>query len=201
MEAMMLRAVGPRQRGVALPVILIMLTVMLVTSIYLLRASTSTTLTVTNLAYDAALSREADLGIHAAFEWLQQPATKALLVADSPADGYVASINPAWTASVPAFWAGSVTRDPVGGGSRVEYVIHRMCTFAGPYNAGAPVANNCMLSAARQNVAAPVPLGASLSQNAPQYDGQPQLHYVITARIFGPRGGNVVVQSVVMMGP
>jgi hypothetical protein len=201
MEAMMMRRISSHQRGVALPVILIMLTVMLVTSIYLLRASTSSTLTVTNLAYDAALSKEADLGVHAAFEWLAQPGTKALLLADNAANGYVASINPGWTVSTPAFWTGSVTRDPVGGGSRVEYVIHRMCTFAGAYNASSPVANNCMLSAAKQGVAAPVPLGSSLSQNAPQYDGQPQLHYVITARIFGPRGGNVVVQSVVMMGP
>ena len=198
---MMARGLLPRQRGVALPVILIMLTVMLVTSIYLLRASTSTTLTVTNLAYDAALSREADLGVHEAFGWLSQPGTKALLLANSPANGYVANINPSWSVSTPAFWTGSVTKDPVGGGSRVEYVIHRMCTFTGAYNASSPVANSCMLSAAKQNVAASVALGASLSQNAPQYDGQPQLHYVITARIFGPRGGNVVVQSVVMMGP
>jgi hypothetical protein len=201
MEAMMMRHLPSRQRGVALPVILIMLTVMLVTSIYLLRASTSTTLTVTNLAYDAALSKEADLGVHTAFAWLSQPATKALLVNNSPANGYVASINPGWTVSTPAFWTGSVTTAPVGGGSSVEYVIHRMCTFAGTYNASAPVANSCMLSAAKQGVAASVALGSSLSQNAPQYDGQPQLHYVITARIFGPRGGNVVVQSVVMMGP
>lgn len=197
----MMRRLLPQQRGVALPVILIMLTVMLVTSIYLLRASTSSTLTVTNLAYDAALSKEADLGVHAAFEWLAQPATKALLLADNAANGYVASINPGWTVSTPAFWTGSVTKDPVGGGSRVQYVIHRMCTFAGAYNASSPVANSCMLSAAKQNVAAPVALGSSLAQTAAQYDGQPQLHYVITARIFGPRGGNVVVQSVVMMGP
>lgn len=189
------------QRGIALPIILIMLTVMLVSSIYLLRASTSTTLTVNNLAYDAAISKEADLGVHAAFEWLSQPSTKALLVADSAANGYVATMNPMWTVSTPAFWTGSVTKDPVGGGSRVEYVIHRMCTFAGTYNATSPAANSCMLSAAKQGVAAPVALGSSLSQSSVIYDNQPQLHYVITARIFGPRGGNVVVQSVVMMGP
>jgi hypothetical protein len=201
MEAMMAHLSRCDQRGIALPIILIMLTVMLVSSIYLLRASTSTTLTVTNLAYDAALSKEADLGVHAAFEWLSQPSTKALLVADSAANGYVATMNPTWTVSTPAFWTGSVTKDPVGGGSRVEYVIHRMCTFAGTYNATSPAANSCMLSAAKQGVAAPVALGSSLSQSSVIYDNQPQLHYVITARIFGPRGGNVVVQSVVMMGP
>src|SRR3954469_3205566 len=98
-----------RQRGIALPVMLIMLAVMLVSSIYLLRSSTSTTLTVTNLGYDAALSKEVDLGIHTAFEWLAQPATKSLLTADRAANGYVATLNPAWTVSSQQFWVGSVT--------------------------------------------------------------------------------------------
>ncbi len=58
-----------------------------------------------------------------------------------------------------------------------------------------------MLSAAKRGVASSVALGDSLSQNAPSYEDQPQLHYVVTARISGPRGGNVVTQAVVMMGP
>ena len=57
-----------RQAGLALPIMLIMLAVMLVSSIYLLKASTSTTLTTANLAYDSALGKEADLGVHKAFE-------------------------------------------------------------------------------------------------------------------------------------
>jgi hypothetical protein len=191
-----------RQRGIALPVILIMLTVMLIGSIYLLRSSTSTTLTVTNLAYDAALSKEADLGIHTAFEWLALPATKPLLTADNQARGYVATLNPAWTVSSPQFWVGSATLAPdASQQNRIEYVIHRMCLFAGAYNATLPAANSCMLSSAKRGVAAAVALGDSLSQNAPAYEDQPQLHYVVTARISGPRGGNVVTQAVVMMGP
>lgn len=191
-----------RQGGIALPVILIMLTVMLVGSIYLLRSSTSSTLTVTNLAYDAALSREVDLGIHKAFEWLALPTTKPLLTANNAAQGYVATLNPGWTVSSPQFWVGSVTMDADANQNRIEYVIHRMCTFAGAYNATLPAANSCMLSAAKRgSVAAAVALGDSLSQNAPSYEDQPQLHYVVTARIFGPRGGNVVTQAVVMMGP
>jgi hypothetical protein len=58
-----------------------------------------------------------------------------------------------------------------------------------------------MLTAAKQGVAAPVALGTTLAQDAPVYQGQPELHYVVTARIFGPRGGNVMTQAVVMMGP
>lgn len=189
-----------RQAGIALPVMLIMLAVMLVSSIYLLKSSTSTTLTTSNLAYETALSKEADLGVHTAFAWLSGLVDKSVLTADNAANGYVSTFNPNWTVSTPGFWTGSVKLAPDNSGNVVEYVIHRMCTFAGTYNATNP-ANTCMLSAAKQAVAAATPLGSSLASNAPVYQGQPQLHYVITARIFGPRGGNVVTQSVVMMGP
>ncbi len=190
----------PRQAGIALPVMLIMLTVMLIGSIYLLRSSTSTTLTVANLAYDSALSKEADLGVHRAFQWLSTLPSKSVLNANSPNDGYVATLDPTWTVSSPGFWNGSKKLAADNSGNVVEYVIHRMCNFAGPYNSTTPQ-NSCMLTAARQGVAAPVALGSSLAQNAPVYQGQPELHYVVTARIFGPRGGNVMTQTVVMMGP
>lgn len=191
----------PRQRGIALPVMLIMLTVMLISSIYLLKSSTSTTLTTANLAYDASLSKAADLGVHTAFAWLST-VPKSTLVADIPASGYVATLNPAWTVSTPAFWNGAVNLPPDTAGNVVQYVIHRMCNFAGLYNYTVPApANSCMLASAKQAVAAPVALGTSLASGAPVFAGQPQLHYVVTARIFGPRGGTVVTQAVVMMGP
>lgn len=191
-----------RQSGVALPVMLIMLTVMLVSSIYLLKSSTSTTLTTANLAYDSSLSKAADLGVHTAFAWLKGLPSKAVLNNNVPAQGYVATLNGAWTISSPQFWAGSVTiADTATPPNQVQYVIHRMCDFAGLYNDVGPPKNNCMLSAAKSDVAAPTPVGSSLASNAPSYQGQPQLHYVVTARISGPRGGNVVTQAVVMMGP
>ncbi len=189
-----------RQAGIALPVMLIMLAVMLVSSIYLLKSSTSTTLTTSNLAYDTALSKEADLGVHTAFAWLSSILNKSQLNADSMTNGYVATLDPTWTVSSPGFWNGSIKMAPDNSGNVIEYVIHRMCDFAGPYNTTVPE-NHCMLSSAKQQVAAATQLGSSLASNAPVYQGQPQLHYVITARIFGPRGGNVVTQSVVMMGP
>ena len=191
-----------RQRGVALPVMLIMLVVMMVSSIYLLRSTNSTALTTSNLAHEDALSKAADLGIHAAFDWLSSLPNKNVLYNDVPAAGYVATINPAAGQGVsnPAFWQGSVTVSDANRRHQVEYVIHRMCQFAGAYNAVNP-ANNCTLTAARQNLQARTRAGDSLSSDAPVYNGKPQLHYLITARIAGPRGGNVMNQAVVMMGP
>ena len=187
-----------RQRGIALPIMLIMLTVMLVSSIYLLKSSTSTTLTTSNLAYDAALSKSADLGIHTAFAYLRSMPTASLLEVSQPANGYVATLTPTWTASTPAFWIGSVILPADAAGNRVEYVIHRLCDFAGAYNAPG---NRCLTTSARPNSKSPMPYGKSGRADSPNYLDQPQLHYVVTARIVGARGGNVITQAVVMKGP
>lgn len=189
---------GPQlQRGLALPIMLIMLVVMMVSSIYLLRSANTTALTTSNLAYEDALSKAADLGIHAAHDWLDSLPNKNVLYNDVPAAGYVATINPGAGQGVsnPAFWQGAITVWDANRRHQVEYVIHRMCQFPGPHN------DDCSLTAARQNVQAKTRAGDSLSSDAPAYQGKPQLHYLITARITGPRGGNVMNQAVVMMGP
>lgn len=187
-----------KQGGIALPVMLIMLAVMMLSSIYLLKSTTSTTMTTTNLAYDSALAKAADLGLHTAFQFLAtQP--KAALLADNPAGGYVATLNPVQGVNNPAYWAGSATVTD-SAQNTVQYVIHRMCMLPGAYNASAP-ANNCTLTAAKPKVASPSKVGESLSTDRNEYQSMPELHYVVTARIYGARGGNVVTQAVVMMGP
>lgn len=186
------------QGGIALPVALIMLTVMMLSSIYLLRSTNSTTMTTTNLAYDSALAKAADLGLHRAFDFLSN-APKALLLADNPAAGYVATMAPSQGVNHAAYWTGSTTVND-SAGNRVEYVIHRMCMLAGAYNAVSPN-NNCTLSAGKQQVSSPAGLGNSLASDRSEYAAIPELHYVVTARIYGARGGNVVTQAVVMMGP
>nr|WP_315259731.1 hypothetical protein [uncultured Duganella sp.] len=186
------------QRGIALPIMLIMLAVMMVSSIYLLKSSTSTTLTTSNLAYDAAMTKAADAGLHAGFTYLRNLATKANLLTDQPGAGYVATLSPAWTASTPNFWLGSVTLPADADGNRVEYVIHRMCNFAGAYDANN---NKCQTTAPRPGIGGPRALGETLRVDAPNLASAPQIHYVVTARVFGPRGGNVVTQAVIMKGP
>lgn len=191
-----------RACGVALPVMLIILAVMLMGSLYLLRSSNSSTLGAANLAYDSALGRAADLGLMTGFEWLNATgrANKLLLDADSPANGYVATLDTTQTTASAAFWNGSVALDDAAG-NHIEYVIHRMCALPGRYDLAGPPANTCMQTAdntATLNNA--IALGASLASNAISLAGVPQVHYVVTARIFGPRGGNVVSQMVVLIG-
>src|SRR5476651_2619350 len=117
MEAMM--RLPTRQRGIALPIMLIMLTVMLVSSIYLLKSSTSTTLTTANLAYDSALSKAADLGLHTAYAYLRDVPNSAVLENNQSAAGYVATLTPTWTVSTAAFWNGAVTLPADAAGNQV----------------------------------------------------------------------------------
>lgn len=186
------------QAGVAMPVMMIILAVMMISSIYLLRSSTSTTLTTANMAYESALSKAADLGINTAFQWISTVPNRNVLWNDSAADGYVATMAVGANQGVsnPAFWTGSRFIVDTAG-NRIEYVIHRLCAFSGPFTSP----NNCTTTAAKQNVAAKTPIGSSLSTSTQPLLGSPQLHYVITARIAGARGGNVMNQAVVMMGP
>ena len=190
-----------RQRGVALPVMLIMLAVMLVSSAYLLKASTTTTLMTSNLAYDASLSKAVDLGLLTGFQWLRSTAAanKGLLQVNSPDNAYVATFDTTQTVASAGFWIGSKTIDDVANsGNRIEYVIHRMCALNGAYDLAA---NSCMQTAPNTaTVNNTVALGDSLASDSFNLAGAPQVHYIVTARIFGVRGGNVVNQTVVMIG-
>jgi len=189
----------PKQGGVALPVMLIMLLVLLVSSIYLLRSSNSTTLTAANLAYDAQMVRAADFGLHTGFRWLSETAiiNKPLLNEHVPANGYRANLNTKLTVRSDEYWDGSREVTDAAG-NKVRYVIHRLCRLAtDTFN---PI-NTCVQTTANtSNLGNTVGVGNSLVTSAPLYAGVPQIHYVITARIDGPRGGNVVTQMVVLLG-
>jgi hypothetical protein len=188
-----------RQQGIALPVMLIILLVMLVGSIYLLKSSNSTTLTTSNLAYDSALGRAADLGLHRGYEWLRVTAAvnKDRLNEDDPDNGYLATLDTTQTPSDQRFWGGSkLVQD--GAGNEIEYVMHRMCSRALRYDDSL---NSCVQTTANKAALGnAVAVGSSLSVSAPVFAETPQVHYVITARITGPRGGSVVNQLVVLIG-
>jgi Tfp pilus assembly protein PilX len=199
MEANRMKTPFRRERGIALPVMMIILLVMLVSSVYLFKASNSTTMTTANLAYDASLSKAVDLGLHTGFQWLSDTAiaNKALLNVDSSGNAYLANLNVNLSPSAAAFWTGSVfVTDSAN--NRIEYVVHRMCAFAGAYDAAG---NTCVQTAANTStLGSSVAVGDSLASDSPSFAGTPQVHYVITARIFGARGGNVMNQLVVLVG-
>ena len=187
-----------QQQGIALPVMLIILVVMLISSIYLLKSSNSTTLTASNLAYDSAQSRAVDFGLHEGYQWLNATALsqRPLLNRHSLADGYHASYDTTWNTRSSAFWSGS--RRVTLGNQTVEYVIHRMCSGELAFNEGN---NRCVMTTANPFARGSAVLpGDSQGSDAPAFNALPRLHYTITARIAGARGGNVVNQMVVLIG-
>ena len=186
------------QRGIALPIMLIMLAVMMVSSIYLLKSSNSSTLTTSNLAYEAALTKAADAGLHAGFTYLRTIANKNLLLTDQAAAGYVATLPPNWMVSNPNFWLGAITLPADADGNQVQYVIHRMCNLPGAYD---DPNNRCQQTAPRSGTTGPRALGETLKIDASNLAVAAQIHYVVTARVTGPRGGSVMTQAVIMKGP
>jgi hypothetical protein len=191
-----------RQRGIALPVMLLMLLTMLATSIFLIKSVNFTTLLAGNLAYESALGKQADIGLINGFRWLSDTArvNKGLFNASQAAQGYVSQLNMQLDPSMPAFWAGSVLVDDGDPSTRVEYVIHRLCNFTGAYDQINPVVNRCVLTTDSQNGTVTAAIGSSLKGDGVVFASAPQVHYVITSRISGPRGGNVVNQLVVLIG-
>ena len=197
-----------KQRGVALPIALIMLVVMLFSGIYLMRASNNATLMSSSLAYERDISRRADLGLSAAYDWINATATanKKNLDSDQTVFGYLSSYDPTVSYRDAAFWTNSLTvLDPSG--NPVEYVIHRMCqygagtayngNFGGP---GGPL-NTCVTTQSVALVSATgVAAGTSLSADTEAFLMLPQIHYVITARVPGVKGASVINQLVVMIG-
>jgi Tfp pilus assembly protein PilX len=196
-----------RQRGVALPIALIMLVVMLFSAIYLMRASNNATLMSSNLAYERDIARRADFGLTTAYNWLSatanNTATKGNLDSDQLASGYISTYACAASNCYrdAAFWANSVTvNDPSG--NPVEYVIHRMCQYPVAYNGkfGA-LDNQCVQTAAAPAAGGGGPVaGTSLSSDTETFTMLPQIHYVITARVPGVKGASVINQLVVMIG-
>ena len=194
-----------KQRGVALPIALIMLVVMLFSGIYLMRASSNATLMSGSLAYERDISRRADFGLSTGYDWLNTTAnnlaTKGNLDSDQAAFGYNSTYDTTTSYRDATFWTGSVTRNDASG-NPVEYVIHRLCQYPVAYNAKFGVIDNqCVQTKAVAVVSAGgVAAGTSLSADSDSYLTLPQIHYVITARVPGVRGASVINQMVVMIG-
>ena len=191
-----------RQRGIALPVMLLMLLTMLATSIFLIKSINSTTLLAGNLAYESALGKQADIGLINGFRWLSDTArlNRPLLNAPLAAQGYVANFDMNLDPSQSQFWAGAVVVANSGSGTEVRYVIHRLCNSTGAFDQILPVPNRCVLTTDPQTGTTTAAIGSSLKGDGVTFDSAPQVHYVITSRITGPRGGNVVNQLVVLIG-
>ena len=189
----------PRQAGIALPVMLLMVLTMAITSIYLIKSVNLSTINATNAAYESALVRAADLGLHEGYDWLRQSAQadRASLNTHRLANGYRATFDPDHTPNDDVFWANA--RQVASPEGSVQYVIHRMCSREGRQGAGTP-RNACVLTTVAENQRTVTAPGDSIRSGPAKFRGAPQVHYLITARLAGVRGGTGINQMVVLIG-
>lgn len=180
----------------ALPVVLIILAVMLLGSIYLLKSVHSTELSTANLSYDAALGRAADLGLHQGYQWLSAQATANKAALDNPIAGktFYSPTAPAQSPNEKGFWDNAASM-PGDDNTTIDYVIYRLCLGSGTYNTGN---NACVQTAAAGATGSAASPGTSLKVG-PVFNKPPQIHFLITARIRGGRGANVINQMVVLI--
>lgn len=194
---MIRRASSGTERGVALPIALIVLVAMILAAVTLVRSVDTATLVAGNLTFKQRATHAGDEGIRQGFLWLRNTAiaNPASLNNSDAANGYFSTQHaddPNWNPAANWPTGSAVTLPTDAGGNTVSYVIHRLCTLPGlAYNAsGQQCATYTGSSAAAS--------GGSQSVDAPEFVGVVYVYYRVTARVEGPRNTVSYVQSLML---
>lgn len=188
----------PGQRGVALPIALIMLTAMILAAVALFRAVDTATMVAGNLTFKQGTVNAGDRGIRVAYSWLQDQATNspASLLSSSSGQGYYSSQHandPNWNPVTDWPSSGTVSVGTDSAGNTVSYIIHRLCTQPGlAYNASG---NLCATYSAASSASS----GGSQSVDAPAFSGVVYVYYRVTAKVVGPRNSISYIQSLMLV--
>ena len=185
-----------KQSGAVLPITLIVLVVMTLTTIALVRSVDTTNLIAGNLAFQNAATHSGDAGIETAIAWMET--NVATLQNDSPVNGYSSSFtNPVAGQSWDNFFTTTLagrTSVPVTDavGNSVSYAIERLCLNANvaptAVGAGCTVTPATTITTSSSEDAGTVKLIASAQQ-----------YYRITSRIVGPHNAKSYVQAIIAM--
>lgn len=185
------------QRGVALPIALIVLVAMVLAAVTLIRSVDTATMVAGNLTLKQSATHAADEGIRQGFLWLRNTAVAnpASLNSSISASGYFSTQHaddPNWNPASNWPTGSAVSLPADAGGNTVSYVIHRLCTLPGlSYNApNQQCATYTGTSAAAS--------GGSQSVDAPEFAGVVYVYYRVTSRVVGPRNTISYVQSLML---
>jgi type IV pilus assembly protein PilX len=202
----------PRQRGVILFFVLIVLVAMSMAAISMFRSTDTGTMIAGNLAFKQSAVTSADVAAEAARTWVR--ANVNALGANNPAAGYYAmlqeNLDLMGTLSVgdpvdDVDWDGTNTSAPTKAvvlavdsrtGNQISYVVHRLCTQIGPVSASGTEEGTQMCSVASMNA-------TGSTNDAARYDlfGMDRVNVAylrITARIVGPRNTVTYAQSFIL---
>lgn len=190
---------GDSQRGVALPIALIVLVAMVLAAVTLVRSVDTATMVAGNLTFKQRATHAGDEGIRQGFLWLRNAVINnpAALNNSIAANGYFSTQHiddPIWDPAAPNQWPEDqdVTLPTDGGGNTISYVIHRLCAMPGLSlnDPGQKCSTYVGTSAASS--------GGSQSVDAPEFKGVTFVYYRITVRVRGPRNTVSFVQSLVI---
>ena len=184
------------QRGVVLLISLIVLVAMTLAGVAMVRSMDTTLGIAGNMAFKQATIQGSDIGTTAAYTWLGANSAGATLQNSNSTNGYFATrpaSEPDWFNE--ASWGNAYKINnlaPDAAGNRVRYIVHRMCTIAGAYNA---VGNECALYYPTSGASS----GGSMAVGSTQFEGIPQLFYRVTTRVDGPRNTISIIQVSVLI--
>ena len=190
------RTSAHKQRGVVLLISLIVLVAMTLAGVAMVRSMDTTLGIAGNMAFKQATIQGSDIGTTAAYAWLGANSSGTTLQGSSSANGYFATrpaTEPDWFDE--SSWGSAYKVNnlaPDAAGNRVRFIIHRMCTIAGAYNA---TGNECALYYPTSGASS----GGSMAVGSTQFEGIPQLFYRVTTRVDGPRNTISIIQVSVMI--
>jgi type IV pilus assembly protein PilX len=172
-----------RQDGVVLFISLIVLVAMTLAGLAIMRSVDTGNLVSGNVAFRQAALSSGDRGLDTAFTWLKNNSTTGVLNNNSFPDGYYAiTYNPTdWT--VTSAWANAKVVGTDANGNSVSYVISRLCTNLGAYDA--TCASGGSAGGTKNNF--------DVGTNA--WTSPPVIYFRVTVRVDGPRSTLSIVQS------
>lgn len=178
------------QQGVVLIVALVVLLVMTIAGLLMFRSTGTGVEVAGNVGFKQNATSLGDLGVETGRAYLMGFAASAVpLDNDSPGNAYFASWNEAFD---PRTYDWSASREAAaddGTGNRVRYVIHRLCSMAGPTTAPG---QHCAIPSSGSALGSGG--GGASGPGFSGLVGQP--YYRITSRVDGPRGTVSYVQVI-----
>lgn len=168
------------QKGGALLIVLIFLSVMLIGAMALMGSQDMSSRLVGNSAFKQAATQYAQLGVGAGSALLKGLADK-----DKAATGYSPLALPVDTSGLPSVqWEGLPAMSEANGAYIVQFMVERLCTGSLP-----------VTDTAKQCAGLIAPAAGSARVGAAAYETNDGVYFRVTVRVQGPKQSESFVQA------
>lgn len=182
-----------KEKGIALPLTLIILTGIIISAIGLIRTNDLNVSFSGNMSEKNIVTNANEIAFKQAYDWII--ANKALLSNTNIGEGYFSALPINLDINNPNIWDQAKKLDVDNMGNFSSYIIFRMCEQPNtPYNGlNAGIFNVCALK--ERNAQANE--GNSSGFNSFNFTGTPQIFYKIFIRTVGPRGATTITERTI----